>query len=368
MIEMQYNFPLLAGQPAEWRGRLRAAVDAMGESDFDAMRPTFRSDLSALTDVGAKWMGMPPERTFLTEGGHHGSLIALMASGLAGKPIAVDVAAYTGALEQARAMGCPVVACAVDDEGMVAESLREECVRAATAGRPVRMMYCIPTVHNPLGCVAGLARREALVAVAREFDLVIIEDAAYSYMEPQAASPLATMAPERTFYVRGLSKSYAPAARTGFMVAPERFMPMMWVALKNAATGSSLVHARAAVSLIEDGTLERVIAAKNAEGRARNAEARALLGDANCWAGAKAAWHLWVRLPENVSPQVFEKRMAERGVAISGGNWFAAGADAPNGFRMALGGEVERETCMEGVRLVAEEMGKQMHSPPITKT
>jgi len=358
MIEMQYNFPLLPGQPAEWRGRLRAAVDALSDDNYYEMRPTFLSDQKALTDAGAKWMGMPPERTFLTEGGHHGSLIALMASGLAGRPIAVDVAAYTGALEQSRAMGCATVGCAVDDEGMVAESLREQCERAAAAGKPVRMMYCIPTVHNPLGCVAGLARREELVAVAREFDLLIIEDAAYSYMAPDAAPPLATMAPERTFYVRGLSKSYAPGARTGFLVAPEKFVPMMWVALKNAATGTSLVHARAAVSLIEDGTLERVIAAKNVEGRARNAESRALLGEANCWAGAKAAWHLWVRLPKNVTPQVFEARMKERGVAISGGNWFAAGADVPNGFRLALGGEVEREKCMEGVRLVAEEMGK----------
>jgi DNA-binding transcriptional MocR family regulator len=361
MIEMQYNFPMLAGQPAEWRERLRAAVDSLGDDCFDELRPTFRGDMSAITEVGARWMGMPPERTYLVEGNHQGSLIAMMAAGIAGRPMAVDVAAYTGALEQALALACPIVACAVDGEGMVAASLREQCERGVAAGAPVAAVYVIPTVHNPLGSVASLARRWELVEVAREFDLVIVEDAAYSYMALEAAAAVATLAPERTFYVCGLSKSYAPGTRTGFMVAPEQYAEGMARAIKNAATGANLVHARAAVSLIADGTLDRVIAEKNIEGARRNAAARAMLGDARCWPGAACAWHLWVSLPDGVTPQAFEARMAEKGVAISGGNWFAAvpgSARMPNGFRVALGGEVDGERAMRGVALVAEELAK----------
>ncbi|AEU35716.1 aminotransferase-like domain-containing protein [Granulicella mallensis] len=354
MIEMQYNFPLLPGQPEQWRERLRAAVDALDENNFNELRPTFRSNQTALTNAGARWMGTPPERTFLTEGGHHGSLISLMVSGLAGQTIAVDAAAYTGALVQARAMRCPLIGCAVDDEGMVAESLREHC---AAEGNRVAAIYVTPTVHNPLGCVASLARREALVAVAREFDLLIVEDDAYGYMEPDAPPTLAKLAPERTFYVRGLSKSYAPGARTGFLVVPERFIPGLSSAIMNSATGSSLVHNRAAVSLVEDGTLDRVIAEKNVEGARRNAAARSLLRN-RCWAGARAAWHLWVNLPSHTTPQWFEQRMIEREVAISGGNWFATSKDAPNGFRIALGGEVDAERALEGVARVAEELDR----------
>lgn len=349
---MQYNFPMLPGQPGQWRERLRVAVDALGDDNFDELRPTYRSDLTALSHAGARWMGTPPERTFLTASGHHGSLIALMASGLAGQTIAVDAAAYSGALVQARAMGCPVVGCAMDEEGMLPESLRERC-----AGDRIAAIYVTPTVHNPLGFVASLARREALVAVAREFDLLILEDDAYGYMEPEAPPTLAKLAPERTFYVRGLSKSYAPAARTGFLVVPERFVPGMLSAIMNSAAGSSLVHNRAAVSLIEDGTLDRLIAEKNVEGARRNAAARSLLGD-RCWPGARAAWHLWVNLPAQTTPQWFEQRMAEREVAISGGNWFAASQDAPNGFRIALGGEVDSARALEGVARVVEELDR----------
>jgi DNA-binding transcriptional MocR family regulator len=355
MIEMQYNFPLLPGLPAQWRERLGQAVASLDDTSFDELRPTFRRDQRALTDVAARWMNMPAERTVLTEGGHHGSLLAMLAMGVAGHPIAVDAVAYTGAIEQAKALGSPLVGCAVDGEGMVAESLRERCVEAAKAGKPVRAMYVIPTVHNPLGSVASLERREALVAVAREFDLMIVEDDAYAFMAPDAPAPLSALAPERTFYVRGLSKSYAPAARTGFLVVPERFMERVATMLRNSVTGSSLVHARAAVSMIADGTVDRVIAEKNVEGALRNAAARRLLGDV-CWPGAAAAWHLWVSLPLHVTPQAFEVRIRERGVLISGGNWFATRDDAPNGVRLALGGEVERERTLEGAALVAETM------------
>ena len=67
------------------------------------------------------------------------------------------------------------------------------------------------------------------------------------------------------------------------------------------------------------------------------------------------AWHLWVSLPEGMSPEVVEKRCEGKGVLVSGGNWFAApGTVVPNAVRLGLGGEVERERALEGVRVFVE--------------
>ena len=82
-----------------------------------------------------------------------------------------------------------------------------------------------------------MERREAIVAVARQFELTIIEDDAYGYMEPDAAAGYRVLAPERTFYVRGLSKAYAPATRTGFLVAPERYKSSIELAIMNTPRG-----------------------------------------------------------------------------------------------------------------------------------
>ena len=357
MIEMQYNFPLLPGLAAEWRDRLGKAIQQLGDDDFSALRPTFRSPHPELQQVAAAWLHVPEARLFLTDGAHHGCLIAMMAAGLAGRPIAMDAAAYTGALEQARALGSPVAGCDVDQEGMTAESLREVCARAKKSGNPVAALFATVTVHNPLGCTASLARRRALVEVAREFDLLIIEDDTYGFMEPEPPPRLYELASERTFFVGSLSKSYVPASRTGFLVAPEAFDTGIAAAIKNTATGSSLVHHMAACSLIADGTVDRVIAAKNQEGLQRNRDARELLGD-RCWPGAPRAWHLWVSLPPSITEEAFEARMKARGVCLSGGNWFRACHGAPHGFRMALGGEVERSAVQRGVEIVNDELGR----------
>jgi DNA-binding transcriptional MocR family regulator len=357
MIEMQYNFPLLAGQGAQWRQRLRAAVDGLHTGDANELRPTFRMDATngiAQREIAARWLRSSVERTWVTCGGHHGTLVALLAAGLAGKTIAVEEVTYTGILEQGRMLGSRLLGVAYDGEGMRADSLREVCAREAAAGGRVSAIYVMPTVHNPLGCVAGLERRQAIVEGAREFDLVIVEDDAYGYMEADAPPNYAELAPERTFYVRGLSKSYASAARTGFLIAPERYAGAVEGALKNTATGTSLVHNMAALSLIADGTLDRVMAEKRAEGAWRNAAARDLLSDAAA-PGARCAWHLWVTLPVGLSAVEAQRIFLERGVLVSGAQGFVVpGAVVPGALRIALGGEVEAERMLEGVRVVAE--------------
>jgi DNA-binding transcriptional MocR family regulator len=354
MIEMQYNFPLLPGQGVEWKSRLEAAVQALQAGEANELRPTFRSDRTVQRGIAARWIGSEAERTWITCGGHHGTLLALLAGGMAGKGIAVEEVTYTGILEQGRMLGARLVGVGFDGEGMRAEALREVCEREARAGLGVRAIYTMPTVHNPLGCVAGVERRRAIVEVAREFDLLIVEDDAYGYMEADAPPNYAELAPERTFYVRGLSKSYAPATRTGFLVAPERFATAIEGALKNTTTGTSLVHNVAALSLIADGTVDRMMAAKRVEGARRNAAARELLGDAAA-TGARCAWHLWVEVRSGLSAEKAQEKCGERGVLVSGAQGFLAPGSAVRGaLRIALGGEVDFERMLEGVSRVAE--------------
>ena len=352
MIDLVWNFPLFAEQGAEWQGYLRRAVEELPVDDARLMRPSFRGGDAGLRVRAAKWLGVEPERAWIVCGGHHGTLVSLLAAGLGGKTLAVEEITYTAILEQGKMLGTKLVACAYDGEGMTPEALREACERETVSG-----VFLMPTVHNPLGIVAGLERRKALVAVAREFDLVIVEDDAYGFMEPEAAPNYAVLAPERTFYVRGLSKNYAPATRTGFVVAPERFAGAMESVIKNTTTGTSLAHNVASMELVEDGTLDRVMAAKLVEGARRNALGREILGDAAA-AGARCAWHLWVSLPEGLTAAEAQRVCLERGVMVSGAAGFTApGVAVPRALRIGMGGEVERSKVEEGLRIVAGVFG-----------
>jgi DNA-binding transcriptional MocR family regulator len=354
MIEMQYNFPLLPTQGLDWQLRLRRAVDTLHPADPSELRPTFRSHNTTHRALAAQWLGSTPQTTWITAGGHHGTLLAMLAAGLAGKPIAFDRISYTGGLEQARMIAAHPIPIAFDAEGTLPESLAEACTHAAASGHAIAALYTMPTVHNPLGCTASLARRQAIVAIARAHDLLLIEDNAYGYMEPDAPPSYALLAPERTFFVRGLSKSFAPATQTGFLVAPARFAPAIDTALKNTTTGTSLVNNIAALSLLADGHLDTLMAAKREEGARRNAAARAVLGPAAA-PGSPCAWHLWVHLPPALDAPTAERLCHAAGVLVSGGNWFATDpTDPPAALRLGLGGELDPARTQLGCEIVAQ--------------
>ena len=353
MIDLVWNFPLFAGQGAEWQGYLRKAVDSLHINDAREMRPSFRGADASLRARAAKWLGVSTERAWLTCGGHHGTLVALLAAELGGKNIAVEAITYTAVLEQSKMLGIQLAPCAYDSEGMTPEALRAAC-----ESQKISAVFLMPTVHNPLGIVAGLARRNVLVELAREFDLIILEDDAYGFMEPTAPPNYSILAPERTFYVRGLSKLYAPATRTGFLIVPERFSGVIEGVIKNTTTGTALVYNMAALALIENGTLDRVMAAKLVEGAIRNTAAREVLGDAAA-PGPTPAWHLWISLPENLTALEAQKQCLDSGVMVSPANGFTPpGVTIPHAIRIGLGGEVEREKITEGVAIVAKIIGR----------
>ena len=354
MIDLQFNFPLLVGQDALWAEHLRAAVDANAEQGLSALRPSFRGGDARLREIGAEWLGEAVERVTLTCGGHHGCFVSLLAAGLAGKRVVVEAITYTGFLEQCRLLGVETVACEMDAEGLRADALRELCERERAAGRPVAAVFTMPTLHNPVGCVASLERRRAIVEVAREFGLVVIEDDAYGFLHDSPPPSYAQLAPERAFYVRGLSKNFAPVVRTGFVVAPVEYGAAVANAVKQSSTGVSRVMAGAACAMLADGTLDAVIAFKRLEGARRQEWARERLAGLEVSAGPNA-WHLWVLLPEGLTGALVETACEEHGVLVSGGQWFAApGTEAPRAVRLGLGGEAEVERALEGVRIFAE--------------
>ena len=358
MIDLVWNFPLLREQEGLWARHLREAMERYRAEPVEMQRPSFRTVEFAMRERAARLLGFPVARTWLTCGGHHGTLNALLASGLAGTGVAVEGATYPGFLDQCRLTKTRVLACALDEQGLVPSSLQAVCEEARGAGEPVRGLFTMPTVQNPLGFVTPLARRLEIVELARAFDLLIIEDDTYGFMEESAPPNYAKLAPERTFYVCSLAKSLAPAARTGFFVAPESAEAAMVMSLKCTATGTDVPQNMAALAMCEDGTLDRLVTDKRAEGALRNREARALLGGAGegieIAPGAACAWHLWVRLPEAINPQAAVDAAAAACGLMSSGMWSAASPEYGRGLRIALGGEVEREQTFEGVRRLAE--------------
>ncbi|WP_163018798.1 aminotransferase class I/II-fold pyridoxal phosphate-dependent enzyme, partial [Pseudomonas viridiflava] len=144
-----------------------------------------------------------------------GLAVALMALLKPGDVIAADALTYSGFKVLAQALHLEVVPIPAGAEGPDLVALEYLC-----RSRRIKALYMMPTLHNPLGWVMSLEVREQLVVLARKHDLLIVEDAAYAFLADNPPVPLAQLAPERTVYVSGLSKSVATGLRVGFVAAP----------------------------------------------------------------------------------------------------------------------------------------------------
>ena len=82
-----------------------------------------------------------------------------------GDVIAVDALTYPGFKALALALHLEILPIPTTESGPDLEALAKLC-----RSRSVRAVYCMPTLHNPLGWVMSLEQREQLVAIARKHD------------------------------------------------------------------------------------------------------------------------------------------------------------------------------------------------------
>ena len=348
MINLQSNYPVLAEQDLAWKQQLHRAVDRFGAESV-RLPPFGGSPENRAT--AAAWLKMPLERTWICTSGHHGTMAALLAAGLSGKTIAVEALTYPWFIRQAQMVGLHVVPVAFDAGGLDAGALEAACRQQQIAA-----VYTMPTMHNPTGRTASRSRRDAVVRVAHQFGLTIIEDAAYGFLLAGEPPRYTELAPDRAFYIESLSKRVAPGLRTCFLAGPAALAEQIVLALRVMSSGSSTLLTSLACSMVEDGSLAEIVEAKRLEGAARTARALEMLNGLNIEA-APSGWHLWVTLPEGggLTAETAESRCEKHGVLVTGAHWFTApGAAVPPAVRIGLGGETSWERAAEGLRLFAQ--------------
>jgi DNA-binding transcriptional MocR family regulator len=350
MINLQSNYPVLAGQEAEWGGLLHEAVARYG---MESLRLPVFGGSEANRAKAADWLGLPLERVFVCTGGHHGTLAALMAARLAGKTVAVEELTYPWFVGQAQMLNMQVVSVAMDGECMRPDALREAC-----AVQKMDAVYTMPTLHNPTGAVASPERRRQIVDVAREFDLAIIEDSAYGWCVMEPLPRYADLAPERSFYVESLSKRAAPGVRTCFLAVPEDLADETALALRLIASGSPTLLVSMGCEMAADGSLLRLVQHKQFLGSLREQMAKPILAGLDRVTGPNA-WHTWVTLPDGDkrTEEDIERECEQRGVLITGARWFTApGAAVPRAVRVAYGGETDDARFVQGLEMFADVM------------
>lgn len=256
MLDLNFNYPTLSSQSELLRAALRQLassgdLDALLRYQPHAGRPHERAVVAR--HLNHRGLKLAAENVLLVNGAQQGLAITVMGLLQPGDVVAVDALTYPGFKILAESYHLELVAIPALSDGPDLAELERLCQR-----RPVRAVYCMPTLHNPLGWVMSEPQRHQLVALAREHGLLIIEDAAYAYLAEQPPLPLATLAPEYTVYISGFSKNVATGLRVGIVAAPEKWIPALERAIRATTWNTPAIMTAILCEWIEDGTVMRL--------------------------------------------------------------------------------------------------------------
>ena len=140
----------------------------------------------------------------------------------AGDVVVAEGPTYVGGIGAMTSHQADVRHVPMDADGMQVERLPGLLDDLARDGRTVKYVYTVPNHQNPAGVSMSIERREQLVALAQERDLLILEDNPYGLLDfaGRTLPSLKELAPERVIYVSTMSKTFAPGARIGWVAAP----------------------------------------------------------------------------------------------------------------------------------------------------
>ena len=334
LLDLNFNYPSLPGQAELLRTALRQLalsgdLEALLRYQPHAGRVHERAAVARhLLNRG---LTVPAEQVLVVSGAQHGLAVSMMTLLKPGDVVAVDALTYSGFKVLAETLHLELVAIPVTPSGPDLDHLHSLCRQ-----RPVRAVYSMPTLHNPLGWVMSLALRERLVAIARQHNLMIIEDGAYAFLAEEAPPPLATLAPERTVYIGGLSKSVATGLRVGFIAAPMAWVSGLERTIMATTWNVPGVMSAIAVGWLEDGTVAQLEAQKRADAQARQALAAQVLRGVKT-ISHPSSYFLWLPLAEDARADQVAMTLQRAGISVSTAEPFAVSAQVPHALRLALG-------------------------------
>src|ERR687892_330048 len=173
--------------------------------------------------MAAEGMEVEPEDLLITTGGQQ--VIDLVCKTLLdpGDVVVAEAPTYPGAVPVFVSYQADVVQIEMDDDGMRIDVLKAELERLDGEGRVPKFIYILPSFQNPAGVTLSLERRRELVRIARERELLVLEDNPYGLLRYEG-EPLPTLyaldGGEYVIYLGTFSKILSPGLRLGWTAAP----------------------------------------------------------------------------------------------------------------------------------------------------
>ncbi|MBB3657063.1 DNA-binding transcriptional MocR family regulator [Rhizobium sp. BK650] len=319
------------------QGKVIAGIMAeIGEQHLAEISSYSRSFPPNWFDAGRLWLarnGWSPEveNVVPTLGAHAAAIAVIAAVSAPGDKIVFENLTYTQVSRSVRLLGRRTLIVESDEYGIIPEDLERLCQQ-----QHPKLIFTMPTVHNPTLAIIPYQRRVAIAEIARRHGIWIIEDDLYGGMANDDTPLLASIAPDRTFLVNGLSKSVAAGVRGGWVACPPHFAQRIKVTHRMVTGGLPFILAETCARLVLSGKAHEIRNASVVELSARAGLAREQLRGFEFESHPHAPF-LWLKLPEPWLSGTFKNAAFRDGVLVDDEDEFKAARGEKVYHRVRIG-------------------------------
>jgi 2-aminoadipate transaminase len=340
-----------------------------------------------------------PDEVIVTTGGQQ--VIDLMCKAFIdpGDTIVAEAPTYPGAVPTFDAYQANVVQIEMDADGMPIDELETTLDRLSGEGRSPKFVYTIPNFQNPGGVTMSLARRRRLVEVAREREILVLEDNPYGLLRYEG-EPLPTLhsldataakrggASDFVVYLGTFSKILSPGVRLGWAVAPRPVMEKLNLCKQGADLCSSPVTQLFVAAYFQEHTgggvargprgaaalsaassdygplwLAHLESLKDLYRTRRDAMLEALaehFGSAASWTKPQGGLFIWATLPDYIdTTDLLARALESEAVAFVPGRAAYMDGRGASSMRLNFAG-VPEEDIREGIRRIGKVVREQV--------
>jgi 2-aminoadipate transaminase len=316
--------------------------------------------------MAAEGMAVEEEDLIVTTGGQQVIDLVCRTFVDPGDVVVAEGPTYPGAVPCFSSFQADVVQVEMDDDGMRIDVLAETLERLRAENRRPKFIYTIPSFQNPAGVTMSLERRRALVRIAHEQELVILEDNPYGLLRYEG-DPLPTLRSldggRYVVYLGTFSKILSAGLRLGWAAAPRPILEKMNLGKQAADLCSSALTQHFVAAYFDQrdwrAYLDKLRALYR---RRRDVMLEALeehLPAEATWTRPRGGLFIWAKLPDYIDTTDLLARALRENVAFVPGR--AAYLDGRGGSEMRLNfSGVSDDDIREGVRRIGKVVSEQV--------
>ncbi|NLA16149.1 MAG: PLP-dependent aminotransferase family protein [Bacteroidales bacterium] len=277
-----------------------------------------------------------------------------------GDTLVCGLPSYLGALQAFQAHRAKPVGIPKDEE------LRTVVNALVAAGRKPKFIYAIPDFQNPSGVTMDVEQRLNVIEVAKEFDLLILEDSPYREIRfsGEEMPQIYSLDKEgRTMLLGTFSKTFVPGFRLGWVMAPVKIIEKLEVIKQSTDLCAPVFNQFIAARYIEKGYYDKNIERIKINYRNKRdnmiAAFEKYMPEGVTWTNPEGGLFLFVTLPEGYDATELFRIAVQEDVAFVVGEAFHCDGSGKNTLRINFS-FMEESRAEEGVRRLAGAIKKLM--------